>query len=198
MRAQIPARQFRVRPDGKNEARRSTPAAIAARLNLSDLVGSLLRADPDILEIVLFGSAAYASDLARDVDVLVLTRAKKDYDVYFDAAWSVESPLNIDVIPQQRGEPWGEALALSDYPVGKSLYGDGVAREEAKKYMGVPTCQRPLMIVFVNLSAGCMFSATMMAPIQRITPTEYYKWRGMVSKFIDDLERETNARQQES
>ncbi|MBI3361505.1 MAG: hypothetical protein HY023_10385, partial [Chloroflexi bacterium] len=44
-------------------------------VDLSHLCELLRRADPDIVEIVLFGSATYAPALAKDVDVVVTTRA---------------------------------------------------------------------------------------------------------------------------
>ncbi len=115
---------------------------IVAGVNLDELVDALLRADPDILEIVLFGSAAYMPELAGDIDLLVLTRAKKDYGVYLDAVCDVDTTLNVDVIPQQLGEKWGTDIAMSVVAVGVSLYGDDLAFEEAKKFMGIPTFDR--------------------------------------------------------
>ena len=41
--------------------------------DLEALARALLRADPDIRDIALFGSMAYAPELARDVDVLMTT-----------------------------------------------------------------------------------------------------------------------------
>ena len=40
--------------------------------------------DRDILEIVIFGSSVYAPELPRDVDLLVITRKKKEYGGYLD------------------------------------------------------------------------------------------------------------------
>jgi predicted nucleotidyltransferase len=54
----------------------------------------LLAADPGIRAIVLFGSAAYAPDLARDLDLLVLTSQKRDLEVYLRAV--EDEPLPVD------------------------------------------------------------------------------------------------------
>ena len=45
----------------------------------------LLKHDPEVVEVVQFGSSVYAPDLSRDVDLLVISREPKDYDVYLDA-----------------------------------------------------------------------------------------------------------------
>lgn len=41
--------------------------------------------DPDIVEIIQFGSSVYAPEYARDVDLLVITKKKKEYGTYLDA-----------------------------------------------------------------------------------------------------------------
>ncbi len=44
-----------------------------------------LEQDPDVIEIVQFGSPAYTHEYARDVGVLIITRNPRDYGVYLDA-----------------------------------------------------------------------------------------------------------------
>ena len=104
------------------------------------LVRALRANDPDIIEIVQFGSSVYAPRLARDVDLLVLTRAKKDYGVYLDATDGY--PKNVDVVPKEPNERMGADIALAILTFSKMLYGNGRIREEARKSMSVPTFDR--------------------------------------------------------
>lgn len=104
---------------------------------LQRLVRALRAHDPDIIEIVQFGSSVYAPRLARDVDLLVLTRAKKEYAVYLDAVEGY--PKNVDIVPKEPGERIGADIALALLTFSKTLYGDGLTRQEAMKTMPVPT-----------------------------------------------------------
>ncbi len=104
------------------------------------LARALRKSDPDIIEIVQFGSSVYAPRLARDVDLLILTRAKKDYDVYLDAV--ADSPKNVDVVVKEPGESMGAGIALSILAFSKTLYGNGRTRKEAMKTMPVPTFEQ--------------------------------------------------------
>ena len=76
---------------------------------LTFLCEALLRADPDIRDIVVFGLAAYAPDLARDIDLLVITTFRKDDDVYFDATagW----PTDVDILVKEPGETVGKDMS---------------------------------------------------------------------------------------
>jgi hypothetical protein len=107
---------------------------------LQRVVRALRASDPDIIEIVQFGSSVYAPRLARDVDLLVLTRAKKDYGVYLDAAEGY--PKNVDIVPKEPGESIGADIALSILTFGKTLYGNGMTRKEAMRTMPVPTFEQ--------------------------------------------------------
>ena len=107
---------------------------------LQRIVRALRANDPDIIEIVQFGSSVYAPRLARDVDLLVLTRAKKDYGVYLDAV--VGYSKNVDVVPKEPGEGMGADIALSILTFSKTLYGNGMTRQEAMKTMPVPTFEK--------------------------------------------------------
>ena len=44
----------------------------------------LLGYDKDIVEIIQFGSSVYAPEHARDLDLLVITKNKKEYGGYLD------------------------------------------------------------------------------------------------------------------
>ncbi len=101
------------------------------------IICALRANDPDIIEIVQFGSSVYAPRLARDLDLLILTRAKKDYGVYLDTAEGY--PKNVDIMVKEPGESMGPDIALSILAFSKTLYGNGMTRKEAMKSMPVPT-----------------------------------------------------------
>ena len=106
---------------------------------------ALRAADPDIVEIVLFGSSVYAPRLSHDVDIMVTTRAKKSDDVYYAAVAS--APKNVDVLVHQQGEPLSPSMALSIAAFSRSLWGDGLTRKEAKQFMPVPTYDEARMLL---------------------------------------------------
>ncbi|MEM4971319.1 MAG: hypothetical protein QXE01_08725 [Sulfolobales archaeon] len=58
----------------------------------------LLEYDPEIVEVIQFGSSVYAPEHARDVNLLVITRNPRDYDVYLDAVEEVSPPFNVDIV----------------------------------------------------------------------------------------------------
>jgi hypothetical protein len=107
---------------------------------LQRIVRALRASDPDIIEIVQFGSSVYAPRLALDVDLLVLTRAEKDYGVYLDAVEGY--PKNVDIVPKEPGESMGADIALSILTFSKMLYGNGMTHKEAMKSMPVPTFEK--------------------------------------------------------
>ncbi len=108
-----------------------------ARLRLDEVCAALRCADPDIVEIVQFGSSVYAPDLARDVDLLVTTKAKKDDDRYFDAVDRTGCPLAVDVVTIEAGEKL-HALAASVWPAHRVLYGSGAWLKEEVGGMAIP------------------------------------------------------------
>jgi len=99
----------------------------------------LLKRDPDIVEIIQFGSSIYAPDLARDVDLLVISRDPKDYDVYLDAIDEVNPPFNIDVIVIRPGQKLREELIRGVLGAFNILYGSGEYILEYAKKLGDPT-----------------------------------------------------------
>jgi hypothetical protein len=116
------------------------------RTNLQKLCQALRLADPDIIEIVQFGSSVYAPDLARDVDLMVTTRARKSEEVYWEALTGWEG--GVDLVVREPGQAMGRDLALSVYTFGRTLYGNGETLKEAKEFMAVPTYEeaRKLLI----------------------------------------------------
>jgi hypothetical protein len=103
------------------------------QMDLHDLCKTLLAADADIRDIILFGSFAYTPSLAQDIDLLVTTTNRKDYGVYLDAV--ADFPLNVDVVVRQPGEHIGDRIAWSVNAVGRLLAGDG---QTLKEVMEVP------------------------------------------------------------
>ena len=103
---------------------------------LEDLCETLRAADGDIRDIIMFGSFVYAPSLARDIDLVVTTAKRKDYDVYLDAV--ADFPMNVDVIARQPGEALGDRIAWGIKAVGQVLLGDGQTLEEVME-VPVPT-----------------------------------------------------------
>ena len=112
--------------------------ALAVRLR--ELSAALKRADPDIVDIIQFGSSVYAPDLARDVDLLITTRQRKDDDLY----WEVFSGLDcgVDVMVREPGQRVGGELAAHIYLLGEVLLGNGETLKEMETFMAVPTFDR--------------------------------------------------------
>ncbi len=103
---------------------------------LPNLCEALLRADPDIVAIVQFGSSVYAPELANDIDLFVVTKHRKDFRVYLDAV--AECPLNVDIVPLQVSEQAG-FIAVGVRAFGRLVWGDENAVLEVTKDMPVPT-----------------------------------------------------------
>jgi hypothetical protein len=101
---------------------------------------ALKEADADLIDVIQFGSSIYAPDLARDIDLLVTTRSKKDEDLYWDAFSDLD--LGVDVIVRTPGQPMGRDIATSVRLIGEVLYGNGQTLKEAEAYMDVPTFER--------------------------------------------------------
>jgi len=91
--------------------------------------GVLKKYDPDIVEIIQFGSSVYAPEYARDVDLLVITKKKKEYGVYLDATAEIydelDFPYNIDVVPHEIGKELRKSFAIQIFGASEVIYGDG-------------------------------------------------------------------------
>jgi len=101
------------------------------------LCDDLLEADPQIRDIVQFGSSVYAPDLARDVDLIVTTCLKRDYGVYLDGV--ADFPMNVDLIVREPGENIGATIAAGLAASSVILYGHGETLEEVSTVMEIPT-----------------------------------------------------------
>jgi len=105
---------------------------------LPKICEALLEADPEIVAIVQFGSSVYAPDLALDLDLLVVTRSRKDSKVYWDAVWSSGQPFWVDVVVVEQGEQLG-FLSAAVRAFGRLVFGDKQVVQEVTKEMPVPT-----------------------------------------------------------
>jgi len=99
----------------------------------------LLKHDQDIVEVVQFGSSVYAPDLSRDVDLLVISKDPKDYDIYLDAVDEANPPFNVDVIVVKPGQELREELIRGVVGAFNVLYGSGRYLLEYAKRLGDPT-----------------------------------------------------------
>lgn len=104
--------------------------------DLEELCARLLQADPDIRDIVQFGSSVYAPEQARDIDLLITTRRKKELGVYWDAVGG--ELASVDLIIREPGERIGDWIARGVCATGRVLYGDGETLQEAREAMPVP------------------------------------------------------------
>lgn len=107
---------------------------------LRRLCESLKKTDADLIDIIQFGSSVYAPELARDIDLLVTTRAKEKEEVYWDTFANLD--LGADVIVRVPGQFMGKDIAASIRLMGNLLCGEGQTFQEAEDYMAVPTYDR--------------------------------------------------------
>jgi len=99
----------------------------------------LLEYDPEIVEVIQFGSSVYAPEHARDVDLLVITRNPRDYDGYLDAVEEVSPPFNVDIVVIGVGRRLREDFIRGVLGAFNILYGDGKHLLEYAKMLGDPT-----------------------------------------------------------
>ena len=110
---------------------------------------ALLEADPEIVAIVQFGSSVYAPDLALDLDLLVVTKRKKDSKVYWDAVWSSGQPFWVDVVVVEQGEQLG-FLSAAVRAFGRLVFGDEQAVQEVTEEVPVPTFDEARQVLEVG------------------------------------------------
>ena len=81
--------------------------------------------DKDIVEIIQFGSSVYAPEYARDVDLLVITKDKKEYGGYLDSLEGLNLPFDVDVVVKGEDEELRGDFACQILGAFEVLYGDG-------------------------------------------------------------------------
>ncbi len=99
----------------------------------------LLEYDPEIVEVIQFGSSVYAPEHARDVDLLIITKNPRDYDVYLDAVKEISPPFNVDIVVIGVGRRLREDFIRGVLGAFNILYGDGKHLLEYSKMLGDPT-----------------------------------------------------------
>jgi len=99
----------------------------------------LLEYDPNIVEIVQFGSSVYAPEHAKDVDILVLTKKAKEYEGYLNVVHTEDLPFNVDVVVVDLDRKLGEDFIRGILGAFKVLYGSGKHVLDYAKTLGDPT-----------------------------------------------------------
>ncbi len=81
--------------------------------------------DSDIVEIVQFCSSVYAPKYARDLDLIIVTKDKRDYGGYLDCLDDLDLPFNVDVIVKEVKAKLKSSFACHVLGAFEILYGDG-------------------------------------------------------------------------
>ncbi|WP_448595409.1 hypothetical protein [Thermoflexus hugenholtzii] len=102
---------------------------------LEEAVARLRRADPGLRAVVLFGSAAWAEEMARDLDLLILTEGQPEESRLHDLLADLPLPVNL-VLRRVREPLGGLAPAIR---AGRPIWGDPRILEEALSGMPVPS-----------------------------------------------------------
>lgn len=96
------------------------------RDELRRICDQLIEYDPEIVEIIQFGSSVYAPEMARDLDILVFTRKKRGYLGYLDAVDELDLPYDVDVVVKEMSEKPDRSFILGVFGAHRILYGDGI------------------------------------------------------------------------
>jgi len=91
----------------------------------SKIKSELLKYDPNIVEIIQFGSSVYAPKYAWDIDLLIFTKNGQDYIGYLDCLDGLNLPFGIDIIVKKDTENLKKAFAIQLFGAYKILYGSG-------------------------------------------------------------------------
>jgi hypothetical protein len=97
------------------------------------ICGNLIEYDPEIVEVVQFGSSIYAPEYAMDLDLLVITKNKKGYGGYLDCLDDLNLYFGVDVVVKERGERLKGDFACQIFGSFEVLYGDGRCLSEMVK-----------------------------------------------------------------
>ena len=116
------------------------PSRVVMRLRwLERICRKLLEFDPGIVEIVQYGSSVYSPELARDVDLLVVTRRARDVECYMDVVDRVDPPFDVDLVVVELGQRLREEFLRGVLGSFRVLYGDGRYVLEYGEMLGDPT-----------------------------------------------------------
>ena len=86
----------------------------------------LIEYDPEIVEIIQFGSSVYAPEMAKDLDILAFTRKKRDYFGYLDAIDELDLSYDVDVVVKETDEKPDRSFIVGVFGAHRVLYGDGI------------------------------------------------------------------------
>lgn len=106
---------------------------------LKSLCRKLIEYDPNIVEIIQFGSSIYAPQYSRDIDILVITKKVKEYSGYLGAVNSEDVPVNIDVLVFDINDKPKRELLRGILGAFEVLYGSGKYLFKYAKDLGDPT-----------------------------------------------------------
>lgn len=109
------------------------------KTTLEKLCERLIKFDPDIVQIVQFGSSIYAPKHAKDVDLLILTKRKKDYSGYFDLVNEEDMPFNVEVCVFELHEKPRNGFLRNVIGAYEVIYGSGEPLNELAKALVDPT-----------------------------------------------------------
>ena len=107
--------------------------------NIQSIRERLLRADPEIVEIVQFGSSVYAPKDARDLDLLIFTKRKRPFERYMDAITDLDLPFNTDIVVKNVGKPLMAGFAWQVLGAYQVIHGDGKCIREIVNDLEDPT-----------------------------------------------------------
>lgn len=126
---------------------------------------ALRAADPDIVAIVQFGSSVYMPDVAGDVDLLVVSKQRKD-SAYWDA--TADIPVPLDVIPYEAGRKVEPHLAQGIRAASELLYGDAELVRRMVTEIPAPTYDEARSVIRAGDDA-LQLAATTSKPVVRET-----------------------------
>jgi len=104
--------------------------------NYNFIIEKLLEADNSIKEIVLFGSAIYKPDTAKDIDLIILTEL--DRSELLELVMDFDDIENLDVVIVNDVSEISKSLHMSILVFGVLLYGEGKIFEHIKEVIEVP------------------------------------------------------------
>lgn len=109
------------------------------RAALRKVCEQLVNCDPDIVEIIQFGSSVYIPTHAKDADLLVITWKRKSYSDYLGAIDRANPPFDVDIVVVEVGSALRPELLRSVLGAFGVLYGDGSYLLRYAKTLGDPS-----------------------------------------------------------
>jgi hypothetical protein len=125
---------------------------------LREVCQAIIDRDPDVLAIMQFGSSIYAPESALDVDLLVVTKKRKGYEVYLDATGN--APFHVDIIPLEPDEKASKEIAAAIRGASKLLYGRREIVEGMVRDVPIPTYDEARRVISAGDDRIRMASAT--------------------------------------